>query len=308
MSPAECAELRALAASVPAAGHIPRVHALPLSLLALGAPQGVLPFLRLRDKALAAAERVAASLLPSHSEDDPIFVEFATLLSWLPGSQLAQHDDVSGGAHLQHRHLSGVVYLSSCGADFTGGEFASEGRALHTPQEGDQVLFPSTLRHAVLPVTSGRRVTLSIWFTRTGSSAEDSALLAGLALRQAGGRAPLSRLPDSMFSGGEAADARLASLSERGMRLLVDADAVWLLAQHGDHDGRLAVQDASEALALALHAEQAFGVALADCAPLGSGPVSAEDVRGSFTAAVHRARQDIGELLPRWQRAGGLWA
>ena len=306
MSPAECAELRALAASVPAAGHIPRVHALPLSLLALAAPQGVLPLLRLRDKALAAAELVAASLLPFHGPDDPLFIEFATLLSWLPGSELGWHDDVSGGAHLQHRHLSGVVYLSG-GTDFTGGEFAAEGRPLHTPVEGDLVLFPSSLRHAVLPVTSGRRVTVSLWFTRTGSAAEDSALLAGLALRQAGGREPLPRLPDAMFCGGEATDARLASLAERRLHLLADDDAVWLLAQHGDL-GRLAVQDASEALALALHAEQAFGMALADCSPLGSGSVSAEEVRYSLAAAVLGAREEIGELLPRWQRAGGLWA
>jgi hypothetical protein len=292
---------------VPAAGHIPCVQALPLSLLALAAPQGVLPLLRLRDKALAAAERVATSLLPSHGEDDPLFIEFATLLSWLPGSELGWHDDVSGGAHLQHRHLSGVVYLSSGGAHFTGGEFAAEGRPLHTPAEGELVLFPSSLRHAVLPVTSGRRVTISLWFTRTGSAAEDSALLAGLALRQAAGHEPLPRLPDAMFCGGEATDARLAALSERRLTLLVDADAVWLHAKDGSL-GRMAVQDASEALALAVHAEQAFGVALADCTPLSDGPVSAEEVRNSLDATVRLAREEIGKLLPRWQRAGGLWA
>ena len=309
MSPQDCAELRALAASVPAAGHVPHVHALPVSLLALAAPQGVLPLLRLRDSVLAAAERSAGSLLHNcAAEDEPLFVEFCSLLTWLPGSELSWHDDVSGGPHLQHRHLSGVVYLSSGGSAFSGGEFASEGRPLHTPAEGELVLFAASLKHAVLPVTSGRRVTFTFWLTRNGGAAEDTALLAGTALRAAAGGETLPRLPQSLFCGGEpGVDARVLALTERRLRLDGDGDEVWLMAD-GNEEARLRVLDASHGLALAVHAEQAFGACLADCVPFGSGPLAAEDVRGAHDAAVARARQDMGQLMPRWLRAGGLWA
>lgn len=64
-----------------------------------------------------------------------------------------------------HRKLTAVIQLSSA-ESFEGGGLLIQGHeGTVLSEQGDIVVFPSFLRHTALPVTSGQRVTASLWVT-----------------------------------------------------------------------------------------------------------------------------------------------
>lgn len=262
---------------------------------------------------LSAAEAHSGRLLGAAAEGEPLFIEFSALLTWLPGATLGWHDDVSAGPHLAHRHVSASVYLSSGdGVDFDGGCLEArdgEETSTFTPQAGECLIFASTVQHRVTPVLAGRRAALQLWLTRNGAAAEDIWLLAALA------RAGPQTLPSTLFcaDGGRGEDGRAVQLARLGLRLRAcdsAEDAVWLESDDGDADAcrKLAFADASEALAVAVHA-QAMGTALSTCHPYSAaGRLGAAEVAMARSVAAAAGRAAVAAALPRWQRAGALFS
>lgn len=92
------------------------------------------------------------------------------------GGYWAPHVDK---ANVEAYDVSAVLYLSTLGADFSGGEFA-----FNDPESVDRVVEPRAGRlllfdagpenlHQVLPVVDGQRLALSAWFTRLASAAAE---------------------------------------------------------------------------------------------------------------------------------------
>lgn len=72
----------------------------------------------------------------------------------------------------EHYDFSALIYLSEHGRDFEGGEFVfvDDGATVNTtvlPMSGRAVLFTAGQEnlHRVMPVTSGVRYAISMWFT-----------------------------------------------------------------------------------------------------------------------------------------------
>jgi hypothetical protein len=116
------------------------------------------------------------SLLPF---DGPLYPETVILTGLGPGGFHTPHADnwrpVAGGGrepnHTPHRDASAIYYLND---EFEGGEvvFADHGLTVK-PRRGLLLAFPSDHWHEVLPVRSGVRYTMPIWFTRQSSLALD---------------------------------------------------------------------------------------------------------------------------------------
>ena len=74
------------------------------------------------------------------------------------------HTDTGPGNN--HRKISLTIQLSNSD-EYSGGEFELErGGMLNTPnylKKGYAIMFPSILRHRVLPITSGIRKSLVVW-------------------------------------------------------------------------------------------------------------------------------------------------
>jgi|TARA_R110000851_G_scaffold37003_1_gene95889 PKHD-type hydroxylase len=74
------------------------------------------------------------------------------------------HTDTGPGNN--HRKISLSIQLSNSD-EYSGGEFELErGGILNTPnylKKGHTIMFPSLLRHRVLPITSGIRKSLVVW-------------------------------------------------------------------------------------------------------------------------------------------------
>jgi len=70
------------------------------------------------------------------------------------------HSDIGEG--LNHRKISLSILLTG---GFEGGEFelANSGFIEHVKNKGDAIMFPSHLKHRVLPVTKGIRKSLVVW-------------------------------------------------------------------------------------------------------------------------------------------------
>ncbi len=70
------------------------------------------------------------------------------------------------GPNMNHRKISLSLQLSGAN-EYSGGVFELErGGMLNTPEhlkKGNAIMFPSLLRHRVLPVTSGIRKSLVVW-------------------------------------------------------------------------------------------------------------------------------------------------
>jgi predicted 2-oxoglutarate/Fe(II)-dependent dioxygenase YbiX len=112
----------------------------------------------------------AAALAPG----EPIFTETAILAAIGVGGSHPRHadnrrqDDDGRWVpnHTPHRALSALYYLND---GFEGGELVFETvGAIVKPRAGLFVAFPSDERfvHEVPPVTSGRRYSVALWFTR----------------------------------------------------------------------------------------------------------------------------------------------
>jgi predicted 2-oxoglutarate/Fe(II)-dependent dioxygenase YbiX len=104
----------------------------------------------------------------------PVYPETAVLATMGPGGYHPRHadncaQDENGDwapNHTPHRDVSAICYLNE---DFEGGELIFEQYSLTIkPRRGLIVLFPSDQAHIheVLPVKSGRRYTVALWFTK----------------------------------------------------------------------------------------------------------------------------------------------
>lgn len=84
------------------------------------------------------------------------------IMRWHNNERMPLHVD---DYHINQYHMATIMYLNS---DFEGGEIVfPKYNFSHKPKMGDMLMFPSNkyYRHEVLPVTSGKRLTLSIWFS-----------------------------------------------------------------------------------------------------------------------------------------------
>lgn len=90
--------------------------------------------------------------------------EQGSLTKWEPGAFTGLHADTAG-ARMPHLIFSAVLYFND---NFEGGEINFPGqRITHKPVARQLALFRSTreFAHEVLPVISGIRYTLPLWFS-----------------------------------------------------------------------------------------------------------------------------------------------
>ena len=101
-------------------------------------------------------------------------------MCWFPGSSLPVHTD-NCKDYLSQRHISVVIWLSSQGEDFEGGDFFFQGAGgsgeVVQPRAGCAALFKAEEPHGLREVVRGSRLALNIWFTRDPNAAEDVRLL-----------------------------------------------------------------------------------------------------------------------------------
>ena len=108
-------------------------------------------------------------------EERPLFLAGAMLMRKRPS-------DVASPAHVDKANkgaydYSAVLYLSTCGADFDGGEFVfadAQSEEVVEPRAGRAVLFASGTEnfHVVRPVARGERIAMGMWFTLTPAEGE----------------------------------------------------------------------------------------------------------------------------------------
>ena len=105
---------------------------------------------------------------------EPLYPETVILAAMGAGGRHSRHadncrQDERGdwvANHTPHRDVSAICYLND---EFDGGEiFFERARLTVTPRRGLLLAFPSDADHAheVLPVRSGVRYTMPIWFTK----------------------------------------------------------------------------------------------------------------------------------------------
>lgn len=168
-TPAECAEIRAYACSASrehngSVGYGGRTvqHDMRRSQvrwLDPTSPALATVAARFRRHLLKANIGAAGFGLPYHDFPD---LQFTTYASWEEGHYDWHRDDSPGGSAKWERLLSVVVLLSSP-AEFGGGVLEFEGSPSPELQQGTLVVFPSSLRHRVTPVTQGVRHSLVAW-------------------------------------------------------------------------------------------------------------------------------------------------
>ncbi|CAE7392237.1 P3h1 [Symbiodinium sp. CCMP2456] len=168
-----CRELRLLHLVAGVPGYRPNCTACTL----LACPKWGWPaLLRARELARDAAEDF-------FDEFGGLWPETTATVCWFPGSSLPVHTD-DCKEYLSKRHVSVVIWLSSRGVDFEGGDFffevegaSGESQEVVSPRAGNAALFRASERHGLRTVLRGARLALNIWFTRDPSAAEDSRLL-----------------------------------------------------------------------------------------------------------------------------------
>lgn len=116
--------------------------------------------------------RLLCDLLAAECECPPdAFVDFdlhGAGMQWLPsGGYLRRHQDSARHPLLGwYRAWNAVLFLSEC----AGGELVIDGCDTVAPAVGRLVMFAPTIPHQVLPVTSGDRKTLCLfWWSHQGT-------------------------------------------------------------------------------------------------------------------------------------------
>jgi len=110
---------------------------------------------------------------------EPLYPETVILAAMGPGGRHGRHADNCRqnergdwvANHTPHRDVSAIYYLSD---EFEGGEIVFGSQPLTIkPRRGLLMAFPSDAAHLheVLPVRSGTRYTMAVWFTRQRSFA-----------------------------------------------------------------------------------------------------------------------------------------
>jgi hypothetical protein len=168
----ECEELIAIHKATACLGYRPSLYASSIESLAMSSPFLLPPMLRARTKAWHSAEVCLGLELET-------MVEFTSLISWKAGSRIGWHNDACND-YLSQRLVSIVVYLSSQGEGFSGGdlEFQEPSLVVH-PKQGHLVAFFSDSRnmHRVQEILSGERFTLTMWLTQTPEHREDDRVI-----------------------------------------------------------------------------------------------------------------------------------
>jgi len=145
-----------------------------------------------------------------------LFPEFTGLMGWGPGAAIDWHFDANR-PYLAKRDFAAVLHLSRSGDDFTGGDFLfRDGTpARVVPQPGMLVAYTAGADniHCVEPIQSGRRATLTMWFSLSAEASEDSVVLASL-------NADTPSMPDTMWLGASGQDVRIARMEAHGFELV----------------------------------------------------------------------------------------
>ncbi|KAI5385367.1 uncharacterized protein LOC127107361 [Lathyrus oleraceus] len=174
LSPHECTELEFIHKCSSTVGYRPNVFSTTLShLIATNSSQFIIPFIPIR-------ERLKDKLEEFFKCEFELFIEFTGLISWSRGASIGWHSD-DNRPYLKQRHFSVVCYLNTYGKDFNGGlfHFQDGEPATIIPAAGDVVMYTADDRniHSVDEITDGERLTLALWFSRDGSSDEDTKLV-----------------------------------------------------------------------------------------------------------------------------------
>jgi hypothetical protein len=131
----------------------------------------------------AARRRITELIADRFDAGQPLYVDFTVLTAMRMGDRHVRHADrerrtADGGwepNHTPYRDYTGIVYLNSENAHFSGGVllFPELGREVR-PLSGRLVAFGCDRRyeHEVTPVRTGARYSLSCWFTNLPAHAE----------------------------------------------------------------------------------------------------------------------------------------
>ncbi|TYH78507.1 hypothetical protein ES332_D04G232100v1 [Gossypium tomentosum] len=170
----ECKELEFIHKSCSTIGYRPNVFSTTLShLIATNSAHLIIPFLPIRDRLKEKVEETFGC-------EYELVTEFTGLISWSRGASIGWHSD-DNRPYLKQRDFTAVCYLNSYGKDFEGGLFHFQDGELKTiaPMVGDAVIYTADGRntHSVDEVTSGERLTLTLWFSRDSSHDEDAKLI-----------------------------------------------------------------------------------------------------------------------------------
>ncbi|KAI5385368.1 hypothetical protein KIW84_072099 [Lathyrus oleraceus] len=206
LSPHECTELEFIHKCSSTVGYRPNVFSTTLShLIATNSSQFIIPFIPIR-------ERLKDKLEEFFKCEFELFIEFTGLISWSRGASIGWHSD-DNRPYLKQRHFSVVCYLNTYGKDFNGGlfHFQDGEPATIIPAAGDVVMYTaddrnihsvdelliysthhffhlstsiksyhfnlSDMKLSLGQITDGERLTLALWFSRDGSSDEDTKLV-----------------------------------------------------------------------------------------------------------------------------------
>ncbi|PPD73112.1 hypothetical protein GOBAR_DD29984 [Gossypium barbadense] len=170
----ECKELEFIHKSCSTIGYRPNVFSTTLShLIATNSAHLIIPFLPIRDRLKEKVEETFGC-------EYELVTEFTGLISWSRGASIGWHSD-DNRPYLKQRDFTAVCYLNSYGKDFEGGLFHFQDGEPKTiaPMVGDAVIYTADGRntHSVDEVTSGERLTLTLWFSRDSSHDEDAKLI-----------------------------------------------------------------------------------------------------------------------------------
>ena len=102
-----------------------------------------------------------------HLYDQYKYSKFTNINVYLPNNEYQYHIDSEKSGSKSDIKLTTIVNIST--EDYTGGEFVyvfgnKETRIEEIDKPGNMIVFPSFFLHRVLPVNTGKRVTLSYWF------------------------------------------------------------------------------------------------------------------------------------------------
>ncbi|XP_022942569.1 prolyl 3-hydroxylase 1 isoform X1 [Cucurbita moschata] len=188
----ECRELEFIHKSCCTVGYRPYVFSTTLlHLVVSNSAHLIMPFVSIRERLKEKAEEFFGC-------EYELFVEFTGLISWTRGARIGWHSD-DNRPYLKQREFTAVCYLNSYGVDFEGGLFHFQDGEPKTisPLCGDCVMYTadSLNVHSVDEVTSGERLTLTLWFTRDSSHDEDAKLVSLLSQSHLHDRLPDSCLP-----------------------------------------------------------------------------------------------------------------
>ncbi|QDZ19544.1 Fe2OG dioxygenase domain-containing protein [Chloropicon primus] len=228
-----CRDLRFVHDCLGMRGYRARTEALHLNhVLVSERPHLALPILKARE--------IISGLVQDHfglQLNRYLYLEWSGLMVWLPGSEIGWHYDSNNEDYLKQRVVSAVAYLNDQGRDFTGGSFEFEEGETRgvSPREGRVVAYFSNESniHRVRRVESGRRYTLSLWFTDQPAHDEDAKLLKQFPKLGTGSSPGAHPVPDEMYRTEAGNDIRMDKIRALGFRVQQEGATHLLQASNG---------------------------------------------------------------------------